>query len=91
MLLPAAEITARRSSVHSLDVNGFCANGGSMLRWALGFLIIAVIAAFMGFTGVASTSVTIAKTLFYVFLVFFLVALVMTLVTGRRRSGSSAS
>lgn len=54
-----------------------------MLRWALGFLIVAIVAAFMGFGGVASTSMTIARTLFYVFLVLFMVALVMTLVRGR--------
>ena len=60
-----------------------------MLRWALGFLLVALVAAFMGFGGIASTSMQIAKTLFYVFMVFFLVALVMTLVTGRRRSASS--
>ena len=59
-----------------------------MLRWALGFLIVALVAAFMGFGGVASTSMQIAKTLFYVFLVFFLVALVLSLVAGRRRSAS---
>ncbi|MEO7520999.1 MAG: DUF1328 domain-containing protein, partial [Gemmatimonas sp.] len=51
----------------------------------------ALIAAFMGFSGVASTSMQIAKTLFYVFLVLFLIALVMTLVTGRRRSRSTGS
>lgn len=60
-----------------------------MLRWALGFLLVALVAAFMGFGGIASTSMQIAKTLFYVFMVFFLVALVMTLVTGRRRSAST--
>ena len=59
-----------------------------MLRWALGFLIVALVAAFMGFGGVASTSMQIAKTLFYVFLVFFLVALVLSLVTGRKKSVS---
>lgn len=59
-----------------------------MLRWALGFLIVALVAAFMGFGGVASTSMQIAKTLFYVFLVFFLVALVLSLVAGRRKTAS---
>lgn len=55
-----------------------------MLRWALGFLVVAIVAAFMGFGGVASASMEIAKTLTYVFLVFFLIALILTLVTGRR-------
>lgn len=56
-----------------------------MLRWALGFLIVAIIAAFMGFGGVASTSMAIARTLFYVFLVLFVVVLIVTLVKGRGR------
>lgn len=55
-----------------------------MLRWALGFLIVALIAAFLGFGGVASTSMGIAKILFYVFLIFFVVTLVMSLVGGKR-------
>jgi uncharacterized membrane protein YtjA (UPF0391 family) len=59
-----------------------------MLRWALGFLIVALVAAFMGFGGVASASMQIARTLFYVFLVFFLIALVVKLL-GRRRSRTS--
>lgn len=59
-----------------------------MLRWALGFLIVAIVAAFIGFGGIASTSMQIAKTLFFVFLVFFLVALVLSLIAGRRKSAS---
>jgi uncharacterized membrane protein YtjA (UPF0391 family) len=62
-----------------------------MLRWVLGFLVVALIAGFMGFSGVAHTSVAIARTLFYVFLVFFLATLVYTLVSGRRRSRSASS
>jgi uncharacterized membrane protein YtjA (UPF0391 family) len=59
-----------------------------MLRWVLGFLVVAMVAGFLGFGGVAHASVQIAKTLFFVFLVFFLVALVWMLLTGRRRSTS---
>ncbi len=55
-----------------------------MLRWALGFLVLAVIAAFFGFGGVAATSAGIAKTLFYLFLVVFLLTLVFGLVSGKR-------
>lgn len=62
-----------------------------MLRWALGFLVVALVAAFLGFGGIASTSMQIAKTLFYVFLVFFLIALVMTLVSGRRSRRSAST
>jgi uncharacterized membrane protein YtjA (UPF0391 family) len=46
-----------------------------MLNWALTFLIIALIAAFFGFGGVAFEAAWIAKVLFVVFLVLFLVSL----------------
>jgi uncharacterized membrane protein YtjA (UPF0391 family) len=48
-----------------------------MLNWALAFLLIAILAAVFGFTGVAVASAGIAKILFFVFLVVFLVTLVM--------------
>ena len=47
-----------------------------MLRWALGFFILALIAALFGFGGVASVAVGIGKFLFFLFIVLFLVALV---------------
>jgi uncharacterized membrane protein YtjA (UPF0391 family) len=39
-----------------------------MLKWALIFAIISVIAAIFGFGGVAETSAGIAKVIFFVFL-----------------------
>ncbi|HEY7686423.1 MAG TPA: DUF1328 domain-containing protein [Gemmatimonadales bacterium] len=50
-----------------------------MLRWALGFLIVAIIAALFGFGGIATTSIGIAKLLFFLFLIGFLVTLVLGL------------
>ena len=47
-----------------------------MLRWALGFFIVALIAAVLGFGGIAVAAAGIAKILFFIFLVLFLVALV---------------
>jgi uncharacterized membrane protein YtjA (UPF0391 family) len=47
-----------------------------MLRWALGFFIVALIAAVLGFSGIAVASAGIAKILFFIFLVLFLVSLV---------------
>ena len=58
-----------------------------MLGWALTFLVIALIAALLGFTTVAGTSIAIAKILFFVFLVLFAVSLVMHLVRGRGLGG----
>jgi len=51
-----------------------------MLRWALGFFIIALIAAVLGFGGIAVAAAGIAKILFYLFLILFLLALVGHLV-----------
>jgi uncharacterized membrane protein YtjA (UPF0391 family) len=48
-----------------------------MLSWAIGFFIVAIIAAVFGFTGLAGTAVGIAKVLFFLFLIAFVVSLVM--------------
>ena len=55
-----------------------------MLRWALGFLIVAIIAAMLGFGGVALASAGIAKVLFFIFLLGFVVTLVIGLAAARR-------
>jgi uncharacterized membrane protein YtjA (UPF0391 family) len=51
-----------------------------MLRWALTFAILALIAGVLGFGGLAGEFVGIAKILLFVFLVLF----VISLVAGRR-------
>ncbi len=51
-----------------------------MLNYAVIFLIIAIVAAIFGFTGVYVAAAGMAKILFFIFLVLFLVSLVM----GRR-------
>ncbi len=43
-----------------------------MLSWAITFLIIAIVAAVLGFGGIAGTATGIAKILFVVFLVMFI-------------------
>ena len=48
-----------------------------MLRWALVFLVVALLSALFGFTDVAGTSMVAAKILFFVFLVMFIVSMVM--------------
>jgi len=55
-----------------------------MLYWSLVFLIIAIVAAVLGFGAVAGTAAYIAKILFWVFLVVFLISLILGF-TGRRR------
>lgn len=51
-----------------------------MLNWAVTFLVIAIIAAVLGFGGIAGTAVGIAKLLAGIFLVLFLISLLL----GRR-------
>jgi len=50
-----------------------------MLRYAAIFLIIALVAALLGFTGIAAGAVEIAKILFFVFLLLFAVSLIVGL------------
>jgi uncharacterized membrane protein YtjA (UPF0391 family) len=52
-----------------------------MLRWALLFLVVAIVAGIFGFAGVMVAAAGIAKLLFYVFLVLFVVSLAMSLVS----------
>jgi uncharacterized membrane protein YtjA (UPF0391 family) len=58
-----------------------------MLRWAVIFLIIALVAAVFGFTDIAAASADIAKILFGIFLVLFLGAVFIGLMAGRRLTG----
>jgi uncharacterized membrane protein YtjA (UPF0391 family) len=61
------------------------ANGRTlMLHYALVFLVLGLIAAVLGFGGLAGTSIGIAKILFFVFLVLFAVSLLLG--RGRRLS-----
>ena len=55
-----------------------------MLRWALIFLIIALVTALFGFTGIAAAATGIAKFLFFLFLVACLLFFVIGISEGRR-------
>lgn len=48
-----------------------------MLNYAVVFLIIALVAALFGFTGIAAGAVEIAKILFFIFLLLFVASLVV--------------
>lgn len=55
-----------------------------MLGWALTFLVVALIAAVLGFGGIATFAVDIAKIIFFVAIVLFVISAVIGLVRGRR-------
>jgi len=50
-----------------------------MLAWAIIFLIIAIVAALLGFRDVAGLATQIAKILFFIFIVLFLISLIYAL------------
>ena len=54
-----------------------------MLGWALTFLIIALVAAVLGFGGIAGTAVEIAKLIFFVAIVLFAISALVGLFRGR--------
>lgn len=54
-----------------------------MIKWAIIFFIISVIAGFFGFTEVAKDAKGIAKILFYIALVIFLIVLVFGVMLGK--------
>jgi uncharacterized membrane protein YtjA (UPF0391 family) len=55
-----------------------------MFGWAITFLIIALVAAVLGFGGIAGFAMEAAKLIFFVAIVLFLIAAVVGLVRGRR-------
>ena len=48
----------------------------TLLKWALVFFVVSIIAALFGFTDIAAASADVARILFYIFLVIFIVLLV---------------
>jgi uncharacterized membrane protein YtjA (UPF0391 family) len=54
-----------------------------MFSWALTFFVLALLAAILGFGGIAAGAASIGKVLFFMFLVLFVVSLIMNVVRGR--------
>ena len=55
-------------------------NFGNLLHWAVVFLVVAIIAALLGFGGVAGTAMEGARMLFWVALVLLVISLVFGLI-----------
>jgi uncharacterized membrane protein YtjA (UPF0391 family) len=49
----------------------------SILKWALIFFVVSIVAGILGFTGVSAASADVARVLFYIFVIIFLVLLVL--------------
>ena len=57
---------------------------GNLLHYAVVFLVVAVVAAFLGFGGVAGTAMDGARILFWVAIVLFVVSLIASLIRRAR-------
>lgn len=55
-----------------------------MLSWAIAFLVIALVAAVLGFGGIAGTAMSIAQLIFYVAIILFVIAVIGGVFAGRR-------
>lgn len=53
-----------------------------MLKWAIIFFVISVIAGFFGFTNIAAGAKGIAKVLFFIALIIFAVVLIFGVMLG---------
>ncbi len=54
-----------------------------MLGWAITFLIVALIAAVLGFGGIAGVAVEAARLVFFVAVILFAISAIVGLVRGR--------
>jgi uncharacterized membrane protein YtjA (UPF0391 family) len=54
-----------------------------MMGWAITFLIVALIAAVLGFGGIAGLAIEAAKLVFFVAIILFAISAVIGLIRGR--------
>jgi uncharacterized membrane protein YtjA (UPF0391 family) len=59
-----------------------------MLKWALIFAVVALIAGGLGFGGVAGAAAGIAKILFFLFLLGFVIFLALGFMAGKKITGN---
>jgi len=57
-----------------------------MIKWAITFLVLAILAGLFGFGLIANLSFGIAKILFYIFIALFVISLIFGGRTTRSRS-----
>lgn len=55
-----------------------------MIKWAVIFLIVALVAGVLGFTGIAGAAVAVAKFLFFLFIGIFVLLLILGLFIGNK-------
>jgi uncharacterized membrane protein YtjA (UPF0391 family) len=55
-----------------------------MLKWALIFFVIALIAGALGFTSIAGASIAIAKVLFFIFIALVVIFVIAAIFVGKK-------
>jgi len=55
-----------------------------MLKWALVFAIVSIIAGVLGFTGVAASAAGISKILFFIFLAMFFAVVIFSIFAAKK-------
>jgi uncharacterized membrane protein YtjA (UPF0391 family) len=70
-------VHGRRPAIESRE-------GANMIGWAVTFLVIALIAAVLGFGGLAGTAIGIAKIIFFVAIILFVISTLFGFMRGRR-------
>jgi uncharacterized membrane protein YtjA (UPF0391 family) len=58
-------------------------NVGNLLHWALIFLVVAIVAAVLGFGGAAGTAMEGAKIIFYIAIILLVVSVILNFARGR--------
>jgi uncharacterized membrane protein YtjA (UPF0391 family) len=74
------------ADVRVFPSGGFAATnqrGIGMLGWAITFLIVALVAAVLGFGGIAGVAIEAAKIVFFVAILLFAISAIVGLVRGR--------
>jgi uncharacterized membrane protein YtjA (UPF0391 family) len=64
-----------------------CLRRIDVLKWALIFAVVALIAGALGFGGIAGAAAGIAKLLFFLFVIGFVIFLVLGIMAGRKITG----
>jgi uncharacterized membrane protein YtjA (UPF0391 family) len=77
VLHPIAATENRRFPFGIKDTYSGVVSMGNILHWAVVFLVVALISAFLGFGGVAGTAMEGARLLFWVAIVFLVISLVL--------------
>jgi uncharacterized membrane protein YtjA (UPF0391 family) len=76
---PHVRLSQRLEGVAAIAVPRLEDEAMTLLKWALIFFLVSIVAGVFGFTGISAASADVARFLFYVFVVIFLVLLILGL------------